>query len=464
MVESSDVLILGAGFTGLAAAWALGDRAIIVEREDRPGGVVRSERIGDYWFDHVVHLLYFQDPDTERRIRGLLGETLAPCPPRAWVETARGTARFPLQLHLGDLDTETCVRCCREIAELTYAPPAEAPANFEQMLLRTFGPTLCETFLFPYNRKMWQRPLRDLAPSGFTWNIAMPDLDRVLRGAIAPDFDSGSYNAAGWYPRPPAGAPVRGMEVVSRAIAGQAADLRLRHRVRSIDLDRRIVEVERTGSDGGASITKLRYRDDLLSTIPLPALIGLCEQAPVDLKTRCAGLLRNRVLSVLLAIEGPRPEAPGHWRYYADESLIFTRLIFLHEFDAMCAPPEGWSLLVEIPQPAEQPMPDAEALLQRVIADARCAGAIDGGSHVAHRAIVPIDPAYVVFRPESQPVIADARAFCDAWGVSSLGRYGAWEYCGMSKCLHDGFAWAESLSRPEPPAPEVPARRAGVTR
>src|SRR5688572_13589476 len=106
MPRHADVLILGAGVTGLTAAWELGDRAIVLERSSRPGGLVRTHRFGDYWFDRVLHLLYFQDPQTEERVRALMGDDLAPCAPRAWCETSAGTTRFPFQMHLGGLDPE----------------------------------------------------------------------------------------------------------------------------------------------------------------------------------------------------------------------------------------------------------------------------------------------------------------------------------------------------------------------
>lgn len=448
MVEASDVVILGAGFTGLSAAWQLGDRAITIEREARPGGIVRTERVGDCWIDHVVHLLYFQDPETEQRIRGLLGDTLVPCPPRAWVDTGRGVARFPLQLHLGDLDAETCIRCCREIAWLTCAPTAAGPANFEERLLGSFGATLCERFLLPYNRKMWKRPLHELAPSGFTWNIARPDLDRVLRGAITPEWESGSYNAAGWYPRPPSGAPVRGMEVVTTALAEKAADLRVGHTVHEVDLQRRQVTLARRRAGGRVSMSKLAYRDRLLSTIPLPSLMALCVQAPDDLRTACADLQRNRVLSVALAIEGDRPKAPGHWRYYGDESLVFTRLIFMHEFDPLCAPPDGWGLLAEVTGRAEDPLPSEDALVRRVVADAKRAGVIEDRHAIVGQRVITIDPAYVVFRPGTEAVVERARTFLASYGVASLGRYGGWEYSSMSSCLQAGFDWARALDPP----------------
>lgn len=455
-MERSDVLILGSGLTGLAAAMTLGNRATILEREKRPGGLVRTERLGDYWFDHVVHLLYFQDPDTERRILEVMGDLLSPCPPRAWVETPHGTTRFPLQLHLGGLNVDTCVACLKELAEMTHRPPAATPTNFEEMLLLTFGKTMCEAFLFPYNRKMWKRPLRELAPSGFTWNITRPDFEKVLRGAVEPHARSTAYNSAGWYPRPPASAPVRGMELLPVTMAKRVADLRLGHTVRRVNLADRVVTVER--GEGAQSRTSQIGYDEMLSTLPLPRLIQLCDQVPESLKTQCANLTWNRVISVAIAIEGPRPEAPGHWRYYGDESLIFTRLIFMHEFDPGCAPPQGWGLLVEITQPAEEPMPAHDELMARVLADVERAGALPEGSRVVDSKMWEIDPAYVVFSLQNQAIVEAARSFLESYGVTSLGRYGSWEYSGMSSCLKDGFAWATKVAARGPIEVQLPAQ------
>src|SRR5262245_62354109 len=97
-VGKTDVVIVGSGVTGLAAAWVLGDRATVLERDARPGGLVRTEQFGDYWFDRVLHLLYFQDPDTEHHVRSLLGDALVPCTPVAWCVTTRGTKRCVFQL------------------------------------------------------------------------------------------------------------------------------------------------------------------------------------------------------------------------------------------------------------------------------------------------------------------------------------------------------------------------------
>jgi len=439
MTHECDYLILGAGLTGLAAANVLGNRAVVLERDERPGGLVKAECFDGYWFDHVIHVLYFADPKTESRIRTLLGDVLQPCPPEAWVETSAGTVRFPFQMHLGGLEPSVVVRCLRDLAEVTFNPTSEPPANYEDLLLRSFGRGMCETFLLPYNRKTWKRPLDTLAPAGFTWNITPPDFEQVLRGALNGDREFRAYNAAGWYPRPPAGSEVRGMEVLARALAGQAKDVRLEHRVTRIDaVERRVVAHTSRGQQ------RFAYRGGCLCTLPLPLAVQMCADAPADLVEAVSGLTRNRVLSVALRIEGPRPEGRGHWRYYGDESLCFTRLVYMCAFDPLMAPPEGWSLLAELIEPAEEPPAHEEDIIERCRADLVRAGGLPDGCEILGANVLLIDPAYVVFTPENEAIVKAAQAFLAEHGITALGRYGRWEYSSMAQVMRDGFAWADA--------------------
>ncbi|HYE77880.1 MAG TPA: NAD(P)-binding protein [bacterium] len=442
MAERAAVVVLGAGLAGLAAAGVLGDRAVVLEREPRPGGLVRTEEWGGYWFDHVLHLLYFgADRTTENRILDLVGrDVMRAMRPDAWVETVHGTVRYPFQMHLGGLPTEIVVSCLRDLAQVTFGPHTEAPADFTSMLDQTFGRAMCEAFLFPYNRKMWRRPLESLAPSGFQWTITHPDFDGVVRGALEKDQDFATYNAQSWYPVPPGGAPVRGMEVLAVALAGQVRDLRLHHEILEIDLDRRVVTARHAGNE-----LEFAYGEGLCSTLPLPQTVALCKQAPAELREACRTLVRNRVYSASFSIRGPRPENRGLWRYYSDETLIFTRLIYPHHFDEFSAPPDGWGLLAEITEPAEQPRQADAAVLDRCQEDIALAGALPQGCEVIDRHLIVADPAYVVFTVENQPVMEAARTFLRSHGIEPLGRYGRWEYSSMAQVMRDGLAWGEAL-------------------
>jgi protoporphyrinogen oxidase len=439
-IEEAQVLILGGGLAGLSAASILGENAIVLESGDRPGGLVRTECFSGYWFDRVIHLLYFPDAATEQRVRNLLGADLKPCPPTAWVECSAGTTRFPLQMHLGNLESQAVLDCVMDFITANAGDGKPAPQNFEELLLRVFGQSMCDIFFFPYNRKVWKRALNTLAPSRFQWNIARPDLRQVLRGALNPGLVSPAYNSAGWYPRPPRDAGVRGMEVLSRRLTEKVVDLRTSHIVEEIDVEKRIISVR-----NGVGTKRFRFARCCLSTIPLPEAVAKCRQAPQELIKSCGRLKRNRVLSAAFSILGPRPTDRGHWRYYTDETIIFTRLVYMHEFDQHCAPEEGWSLLAEITQPAEFPPMPQKHILKKVQEDLVRTGALPRGCRIIDAHLLLIDPAYVVFSIDDQGIAERAQAFLSAHEIITVGRYGRWEYSSMGQVMRDGFELGEAI-------------------
>ena len=441
-----DYVILGGGVAGMSAASVLGDRCVVLERESRPGGLVRSENVGGYWFDRVLHLLHFQDADTEELVRPLLAEELACCPPEAWVETSAGVTRYPFQMNLGALDPSTVSACLADLAEVRRVPP---PADLGESLLCTFGSTMCDLFMLPYNRKLWQRPLETLEPD-VAWTVARPAFGDVLRGAVSPGNEFTPYNARGWYPRPGAGASPRGMERLSLALADTVRNLRTGYEVTEVDPGTRSVVAVRTET-GGEEV--FAYRQGLVSTIPLPDLVGMIPGCPARMAGLAAGLSWNRVYSVMLTVCGPRPEDCGLWRYYADETLCFTRLVFMHSFDPLSAPQDGWGVLAEIPESAELPVRDGEEIRGLAVADLERSRVIPPDSVTGGWRVVVTEPAYVAFTHGTRAAVEALTGFLDGNDIHPLGRYGRWEYSSMAQVIRDGFELGGRLSaHARPPA------------
>lgn len=66
MEKAADVLIVGAGLSGLNAAWHLhkaGKKVLVIEASDKPGGRMRSDRDGDYAFDRGFQVLLTAYPE-----------------------------------------------------------------------------------------------------------------------------------------------------------------------------------------------------------------------------------------------------------------------------------------------------------------------------------------------------------------------------------------------------------------
>jgi len=441
-VSRVPVLVLGGGLAGLAAARSLerraGSRATVLEREARPGGLVRTHKVGDGWFDHVLHLLHVADPKVEAFLAALDGLHLAPCPPRAFIDTPLGSARFPIQLHVGDLGPDVAARIAAEIEQREALPDLDPDAtDYATLLERSFGPTLRDLFFGPYNAKLWRRPTEEMVPTGQTWNLQRPTSAAVRDGAGPGSPSRGGYNARGWYPRPPADSPIRGMEVLARRMADGLADLRLDHTVLGIDLARRQVLAQ-----AGTRRLELGWDEACFATLPLPRLAAMAPGLPHALREAAMRLPFQRIRSAALLIEGERPDL-GHWRYVPDPRLCFHRLTFLHAFDPDLAPPGRWPLLAEISERGEQPPAPDSRVLEQTETDARLAGILGPADRIVARAVFPADPGYVVFEPGVADVVeATSEAFAQA-GITLGGRYGSWEYGSMASAIAAGLAFAE---------------------
>src|SRR5262249_9389100 len=74
-VADDGVLIVGAGLTGLSAAYHLGTHPyVLLEREDHVGGLCRSVRDGGFTFDYTGHLLHMKRSEVRSLVFRLLGE------------------------------------------------------------------------------------------------------------------------------------------------------------------------------------------------------------------------------------------------------------------------------------------------------------------------------------------------------------------------------------------------------
>ena len=61
-MNHAPILIVGAGPTGLSAAFHVGPDALLVERESRVGGACRSVFVNGFTFDLAPHIMFSNDP------------------------------------------------------------------------------------------------------------------------------------------------------------------------------------------------------------------------------------------------------------------------------------------------------------------------------------------------------------------------------------------------------------------
>lgn len=424
--------MLGAGLTGLSAAWHARGPVLLVERADRVGGHARSVRRDGFTFDVTGHWLHLRDPAIRAMVEGLFspGE-LATVERRTRVYSHGALLPYPFQANLHGLPLEVVQECLvgYVAARERAARGAPEPTSFVGFAEARFGAGIARHFFVPYNRKLWGEHLDALTAAWVSRYIPVPDTAQVIGGAIGLAQEGLGYNARFVYPT--AGGIDHVPERLRAALASRpAVDLQLGCDVDEVDVAGRRI--------------KLTARPDwqpyaaLVSTIPLPELVTRIPSAPPAVREAAAQLrhIRWRWLDVAVRARVP---ADWHWVYVPEPRLPFFRVGVYSNAAARTAPPGCASLYVELTDRAG-PI-DLPAVLAGLVE----LGALGAAEDVQFIEAREVEHAYVVFDAAWERARATILGWLAGQAILSCGRYGGWTYNGMEDCLiagRDAAAWA----------------------
>jgi protoporphyrinogen oxidase len=441
-----DVVILGAGLTGLSAAYHLEERGtdyLVLEREPAPGGLAKSRHVDGFVFDHSIHILYTSDPYCDELIRQrLLPGRLIHQQRESYCYTYGTFTEYPYQLYTYGLPASVVAENLLGLIEATYDGASTPPRNYEEWLYRTFGRGIADNFMIPYNRRQWAWDLTDMSFDWIAERVPVPNLRDVIAGALEPPVSKVGPNREFWYPRE------GGIEALPRALAEAVPPDRIRTRTAATSVDLGAHEVHL----GDGSV--LGY-ERLISTLPLPALANIVTGGPAETVAELAGRLKgNRVHTVNLGFEGEDlgPITDLHWVYFPEEAFPFHRLSLPHRFSPAMVPDGSSSVQLEVSESPYRPV-ELGTLIERSLRALVGLGVlregddatVDEGGRVRVTEIVTLDPAYVIYdlrHAETTAALRDALASADA---ISAGRFGEWEYLNMDHSIMSGKRAADAL-------------------
>jgi protoporphyrinogen oxidase len=429
MAESHPVVILGGGLTGTSVAFHLGRGHRLVEREDRLGGLARTERVGDFFFDMTGHYFHARDPYTRALLRRLLPGGLLRVARRSMVYSHGVYTRYPFQANTYGLPPPVVKECLLGFLEAGARQPGNQsePENFEEWILHHFGRGIARHFMIPYNEKMWGVPAREITSRWCDRFVPRPRLDDVVAGAVGCHERELGYNVNFYYPRE------GGIETLVRALGRRVRGVSCGLEARRIFWKDRFVVL----SDG----SEVGY-GELVSTLPLPEAMRCLSPPPPMPVRRRARLLRHT--SVFYLNYGVRGEPPHghHWMYVPEKKFPFYRIGFPSNVCRSLAPQGHYSMSVEISHRASL---DTQRARERVWQGLKRAGLLRRERDVVLELARDIPYAYVVFDRN----YFEARDACLAWlagqSVTSAGRYGRWVYSSMEDAILEGRAVAQRI-------------------
>jgi UDP-galactopyranose mutase len=512
------VIVVGAGPTGLSAAYHLGDDALLLEQNDRIGGWCRSLEENGYTFDFAGHIMFSNDTYVHELYEKLLGDNVHWQDREAWIYSKNVYTRYPFQGALYGLPPQVIKECIMGAIEARYGslkpesgcqsaakPSANGNGHSSHGSGHTNGngkvagvqvvqhgdvkdccadgvlessaplgapakngtngstePKNFEEFIY----KVWGAGIAKHFAIPYNrklWAVPLSEMETSWLGGRVPlpNLEEMIDGALHPVPRPMGpnarfGYPLRGgfQALMNGFLPHLEGRLRLNTKVLAVSPSQRTI----TLSDG----TVLPY-EHLISTMPLPVLIrAMGEEAPVEIKEAVSKLRHVSVRCVNLGV-GREKLTEKHWIYYPEET-VFHRIFVQGNASPYCNPPGGFGLTCEITYSPHKPLPcDGDALIQRCIDDCKQVGIIGNDDPIWAANQVDMPYAYVVYDHARAASVRVIREWLAEQGISLAGRYSEWEYYNSDHAFIAGKKAAEHAQTLRSQATaRVPARLLGA--
>jgi UDP-galactopyranose mutase len=482
----ANTIVIGAGPTGLSAAYHAGADCILIEQNDRVGGWCRSIQTGGFTFDYAGHIMFSSDRYVHQLYQMLLGDNVHWQDREAWIYSKNVFTRYPFQGSLYGLPANVIRECivgaiearfgalkpskgpqknnghasgngkngvngtngfCKDLKDCcadgvleASTPLVERPEtgaspqpakNFEEFIYKMWGAGIAKHFAIPYNRKLWSVPLSEMETSWLGGRVPLPDLEEMIEGALSPSPRPMGPNARFGY-------PLRGgfQALMDAWIPYLKGELRLNSRVERVAPSRHTVWL--------AKGEALRY-NHLINTMPLPVLIRqIGDEAPATVRAAAAKLRHVSVRCVHIGV-GRERLTDKHWIYYPEDT-VFHRIFVQGNASPYCNPPCGFGLTCEITYSSAKSLPcDGDELERLCVADCRRVGLIGPDDPILVTAQCDLPHAYVVYDHARAEAVRVIRQWLEERDIILAGRYSEWEYYNSDHAFLAGKRAAECI-------------------
>ena len=418
-MKDKRIVILGAGISGLGAGYTLrkkGYNPIILEKDADYGGLCGSFEIDGFRFDRFVHLSFAKDTSVNAIFKASSPEIITHIPNPYNIYKGKWV-KHPVQNNLFVLDDDEKELIINDFLKR----PTEIPKieNYEEWLRFQFGNYFAEHFPMVYTRKYWMKEACELRTEWVGSRIYKPSIDEVIKGSQTEDTPVTYYAKEMRYPAK------GGFKAYLKELA-KDADIRLNQEVQSINYREKTIKTK----DG-----KLYHYDELISSLPLPEIILMMDDVPLDIKKSASELENTSGYHISIALK-TKNIPPYLWWYIYDEDIIAAR-VYSPSIKSPDNVPNGCSSL-EMEVYCKEGEYSEKQLLERTVGKLVDKGIINEKdilfTHIGFEKY-----ANVIFSKSVYYNRKKVQGYIKSKGIKLIGRFGEWDYLWTDQSLLTGL-------------------------
>lgn len=391
-------LILGAGPSGLSFARRLQqlgeDSFLVLEKEQEAGGLCQSVEISGSFID--IGGGHFLDAYNQK-VLDFLFEHL---PVQNWnrysrisqIELDGNVIDYPIESNLWQLPGDKQIEYLESVARAGCISGIPEPKRFSDWIRWKLGDLIAETYLLPYNEKLWSCNIDEL---GTYWVHKLPNvsLRQILQSCLERK-SVGNIPAHGDFFYPKQG----GYGAVWKSIAEQLSD--------------KIVYGEEVNNIESHVVNGTYVGDTIINTIPWSIWPDICDM-PNRIEFHCRQL---KWVSIDVEFINKDYHSEAHWVYCPDKILSYHRVLVMNNFS--CNRPAYWT-------------------------ESNSKRAVHNQGNYFHRN----EFAYPIPLGDKPKHIQAILAWAKSQRIVGLGRWGEWSFFNSDICVQRALSLAESFCK-----------------
>lgn len=418
---NNNTIILGAGISGLGAAYSLrqkGETPLVLEKNETYGGLCGCFTIDGFTFDRFVHLSFAKD-ERVLNIFNTSAKRIITHIPNPYNIYNRKWIKHPAQNNLYPLSAEEKSLIINDFLSRPNNVETDKIDNYEQWLRIQFGNYFAEHFPMKYTKKYWMSEAKELETRWVGQRIYQPSVEEVIKGSQTADTPVTYYAKEMRY-------PASGGYRQFFSLLAEGTDIRYGKEVTNIDTTKKTVK---TSDNTTYHFTRL------ISTLPLNLYPSLMPGMPEDIKEAARKLKATSGYHVSIALK-TKDIPPYLWWYIYDEDILAAR-VYSPSLKSPNNAPEGCSSLQMEVYCAENAFTEQE-LKERTVGKLIEMGIIKEEdilfTHIGFEAY-----ANVIFDKNIYVCREKVRKYLISQGIEPIGRFGEWGYLWSDQSLLSGL-------------------------
>lgn len=431
-MPNQTIAIVGGGIAGLSFAYHLqqsNHSYILFEKEERVGGINRSETIAGCVFDYAPRLFLLKNEYATQVTKDLLGDNIHFLPFGDWSYHRRFDVytRLPFQKHMYGLPFGAVLNgIAGYVHTILPFSNGKEPDNYQEWLYHELGKPIADMLIIPQEEKKWKTSASSMDHRWAPARVPRPDLRELIKGAFTNTKHERDF-----------GYTIRGgIESLMKAFLSRLDNEQVHTNkvLKQVDSAKHMLHF----TDGTTS-----DYEDLVSTMPLPTFINLISDAPTEIK-QAANRLKWLSLKAGCLVINSANISDKNFIYVHDPEYIFHRVSVLSNISPEIAPSGVTSLVVEVTYLDNPPMDD-EALLAKIREDLIGMKLLTEDDEILGQQMLHLPMAYPVPAPDRISTVETIREYLASQDIYLLGRFGEWEYVNMHDIIPRARDLAERL-------------------